>query len=149
MTTLGISPETNVDVVTRLFSAAHWQVGQSDYVTYEAALEDLPNEDGALDALALAAAKEIIATVDPSERRYSPALLRETVLAIRRRIEGQRPTLPEDTSPPSAPDAAARGLAEVRSALAKAKGPLGDSLRRVAVRTPNETDVSDSGGLVT
>jgi hypothetical protein len=147
MTTLGISAETNVDIVTRLFSAAHWQVGQSDYVTYEAALEDLPNEGadeargitGELDALALAAAKEIIATIDPTVRRYSPALLRETVYAIQRRLRADQKALPEDTSPVADPEATARGLADVRAALAKARGPLADDLRST-VRTPNKGD---------
>lgn len=141
MTTLGISAETNVDIVTRLFSAAHWQVGQSDYVTYEVALEDLPNNDGELDYLAFAAVKEIIATVDPAAHKYSPAMLRETVQAIRRRVEAQRPALPEDTSPVAGPDVAARGLAEVRAALAKARGPLANDLRRT-VRAPDHDGVA-------
>jgi hypothetical protein len=137
---VGISGDTCVEVVTRLFAAAHWQIGESDYVTYEEALEDLANDDGTLDVVALAAAKEMVAKVDPSEHRYSPAVLRSTVLAIRRRQAALLLALAEDTSLPADEATRAAALAEIRATLAQTKGPLERNLRRVLVRTPNEPD---------
>lgn len=146
--THGVSPATNVEVVTRLFAAAHWEIGDSDYITYEEALADLPYDGGALNRQALLAAREIIATVKPSEVRYSPALLRETVEGVRRRDRLARPALPSDTSLPADRETNRAALLEAKAALARVRGPLADSLRET-VRTPNLEDFDEAGELRT
>jgi cellulose biosynthesis protein BcsQ len=146
--THGVSPATNVEVVTRLFAAAHWEIGDSDYITYEEALADLPYDGGALDRQALAAAREIIATMKPSEVRYSPALLRETVEGIRRRERLAQPALPADTAPAADRETNRAALLEAKAALARARGPLANALRET-VRTPNAEDFDDAGEIRT
>lgn len=132
--------EGTVEVVTRLFGAAHWQPGEADYTLWSEALADIGDDE------AKAAAIEMIGHIDPNQRRYSPALLRETVNTIRARLRVATPALPEDTSLPADREMNRAALLEAKAKLAQIRGPLAERLRET-VRTPNLEDFDEAGEL--
>lgn len=88
-----MTPETNVQIVSRLFLATGRKPEPATFAVWEEALDDL--QDGP----ALEAAMQVVRTIDMTYGPPSPVFVRDAYQAIMRRRPAEQPALVEETNP--------------------------------------------------
>lgn len=110
------SEDATMAAVSALFVAAGRNATDVEFELYHAVLDDVT------DAELGEAVATIVRGVDLGQRFPSPALIRETVTAVRRHRRQTQPALPEDTGPILSPEENVKALRAIRSAIRRSDG---------------------------